>query len=472
MTEARAFTAELDRPDRSGSPDCLRRKALLWFRPLDMGTTTQIEPVWAPLERLRAVVVSGPDPGLAVVVDRNVLAGTSDLCDLRLTDRTVSRRHLTLSPGGVGVRVRDEDSRNGTWFQDCRIVEAEVPAGAEIRLGATVLRIERDTSGAAGDRPPEPAEARAAFGRFLGSAPCLRVVYDSLERAAQSDVTVLLEGESGTGKELVAEGLHELGARRSGPFVVVDCGAVAEGLLESELFGHERGAFTGADRSRVGAFEAADGGTIFLDEIGELGLSLQSRLLRVLDQRQVRRLGSQRVIPVDVRVIAATNRNLEREVEESRFRLDLFHRIAVILIRVPPLREREGDVELLARHFVGACGASPSILTSDVLSRMTAHSWPGNVRELRNYIERLVLLGEGGAGLAGGGAPDPLGRAAVSGLPYRQARAQVLQSFTERYVEHMLASHGGNVSAAARSAGVARRHFQRLKARPGSDLDD
>jgi transcriptional regulator with PAS, ATPase and Fis domain len=438
-----------------------------------MGTTTQIEPVWAPLERLRAVIVSGPDAGLSIVVDRPVLAGTSDLCDLRLTDRTVSRRHLILAPGGVGIRVRDEASRNGTWYQDCRLVDAEVAAGGEIRLGASVLRIERDAATGEVSAPPVPADdERSCFGRFLGSAPCLRSVYDSLERATQSDVTVLLEGESGTGKELIAEALHELGARRNGPFVVVDCGAVAEGLLDNELFGHERGAFTGADRTRVGAFEAADGGTIFLDEIGELGLSLQTRLLRVLDQRQVRRLGAQRMIAVDVRVIAATNRNLEREVEESRFRLDLFHRLAVMLVRVPPLREREGDVELLARHFVAACGADPSLLSADVLTRLSSHGWPGNVRELRNSIERLVLLGESDASLPGGGTLDPLGRAAESGLPYRQARALVLKSFTERYVEHMLASHSGNVSAAARAAGVARRHFQRLKAGPGPDLDE
>jgi transcriptional regulator with PAS, ATPase and Fis domain len=288
-------------------------------------------------------------------------------------------------------------------------------------------------------------------------------VYLSLERAAGSDATVLLEGDSGTGKELIAEGLHETSGRANGPFVVVDCGAVSENLLESELFGHERGAFTGADRSRVGAFEAAHGGTVFLDEIGELGLPLQTRLLRVLDQRTVRRLGSQHVIDLDVRVIAATNRNLEREVEESRFRLDLFHRIAVVLIRVPPLRERDGDVELLARHFVKECGANPSILTDEVLARMAAHGWPGNVRELRNYIERLALLGEGAVQLSGGGSTNPLEQAAASGLPYRQARAQVLERFTERYVEFMLARHDGNVSAAARASGVARRHFQRLK---------
>lgn len=437
-----------------------------------MGTTTQIEPIWAPLERLKATVLSEPDAGRSIVVDGTILVGTSDLCALQLTDRTVSRRHLTLSPGGVGVKVRDENSRNGTWFQDSRIVEAEIPPGAEIRLGASFIRIERDTSGESAEDHAGRREQPTSFGRFLGASSCLRPVYESLERAAGSDATVLLEGDSGTGKELIAEGLHEASGRANGPFVVVDCGAVSENLLESELFGHERGAFTGAERTRVGAFEAAHGGTVFLDEIGELGLSLQTRLLRILDQRTVRRLGSHKVLDLDVRVIAATNRNLEREVEESRFRLDLFHRIAVVLIRVPPLRERDGDIELLARHFVGVCGANPSILTEDVLARMAAHGWPGNVRELRNYIERLALLGEGAVQLTSGGSTNPLEQAASSGLPYRKARAQVLESFTERYVEFMLARHSGNVSAAARASGVARRHFQRLKSKPSPESEE
>jgi transcriptional regulator with PAS, ATPase and Fis domain len=274
---------------------------------------------------------------------------------------------------------------------------------------------------------------------------------------------VLLEGESGTGKELIAEALHEQSARHDKPFVVVDCGAVTQGLLESQLFGHERGAFTGAERTSRGAFEVADGGTIFFDEIGELGLSLQTRLLRVLDRRQVQRVGAQQLIDIDVRILAATNRNLEREVEESRFRLDLFHRVAVVLVQVPPLRERAGDVELLARHFVRECGANPSILTDDVLSRLVAHGWPGNVRELRNHIERLVLFGEVPAATSDGQPSNALEQAAASGLPYRQARATVLRTFTEKYVESMLERHDGNVSQAARAAGVARRHFQRLK---------
>lgn len=426
-----------------------------------MGTTFAMSPVAGPRERLRVVVASGPDAGQGVTVVRSVLVGTSDVCDLRLTDRTVSRRHLTLEPWGVGLRVRDQGSRNGTWLDEARLVEAEAPPGVEVRIGATVLRIEQvfEEDEAADRAAPE----RTGFGRFLGAAPSLAPVYDQLERVAPSRATILIEGESGTGKELLAEAIHEQSPRAGASFVVVDCGSVSGNLLESELFGHERGAFTGADRVRVGAFEAAQGGTVFLDEIGELEMSLQTRLLRVLDRRQIRRLGSQRVIEVDVRVVAATNRNLDREVEESRFRLDLFHRLAVVLIRVPPLREREGDVERLARYFFGLYGRPDQELSDDVLARMRSHSWPGNVRELRNHVERLSLLGEAAEPITTGARSDPILSAATSGLPYRQARAQVLESFTERYVRDMLDRHDGNVSQAARAAGVARRHFQRLK---------
>jgi transcriptional regulator with PAS, ATPase and Fis domain len=425
-------------------------------------TTRAIPPTKGPLERQRVTVVSELDAGQGVLVDKTVLVGTSDVCDLRLTDPTVSRRHLTLSPAGIGVRVQDLESRNGTWLGEACISQAEVPAGAEIRIGGSLLRIERDVDGEASSSEGQAEEMPTGFGRFLGAAACLAPVYSRLERAAETSVTVLLEGESGTGKELLAEAIHERSTRQGRPFVVVDCGAVSETLLESELFGHERGAFTGADRARPGAFETANTGTVFLDEIGELGLSLQTRLLRVLDRKQVRRLGSQKVIDLDVRVIAATNRNLDREVEESRFRLDLFHRLAVLLIRVPPLREREGDVAELARHFVLAYGGEETILTPDLLGRLGVHTWPGNVRELRNYIERLTLLGEGDPPSPSAGV-DPFSVAATSGFPYRKARAMALEAFTGAYVESMLARHGGNVTQAARAAGVARRYFQRLK---------
>jgi DNA-binding NtrC family response regulator len=241
--------------------------------------------------------------------------------------------------------------------------------------------------------------------------------------------------------------------------VVVDCGSLPEALAESELFGHERGAFTGADRRRIGAFEQAARGTIFLDEIGELPLALQTRLLRALESRRVRRVGGAEWIPLDVRVIAATNRALENEVEAGRFRLDLFHRLAVVLIRVPSLRERPSDVPVLARAFAERLGKG--VAFDDVLlARLASHAWPGNVRELRNYVERQAVMGDATLeAIRTSGGADP----ATSGLPFRQARDAAVERFTEKYVTDMLARHGGNVSAAARAAGIARRYFQMLK---------
>jgi DNA-binding NtrC family response regulator len=427
---------------------------------------------------LRVVIIAGPNRDAAAIVDRPLLAGSAETCDLHVTDPTVSRRHLLLQPGDSGVRVRDQDSRNGTWLGTARIHDADLPPGSEVRIGDTVLRVELVDAAAEGPRAgaARAKPARAEFGRFIGSAPILAPLYDLLERAAGSDTTVLLEGESGTGKELLAEAIHTQSIRRAAPFVVVDCGSVPATLIESELFGHERGAFTGADRARVGAFETAHRGTLFLDEIGELPLPMQTRLLRALDKRQIRRVGGSAPLDVDVRIVAATNRNLDREVEEGRFRLDLYHRIAVLSLRVPPLRERASDVELLARSFLRALGGDESMLTRDVLLRLTTQRWPGNVRELRNHVERLVLLGRAGAEAAASApswrgdasstrAPaDPLA-AATSGLPYRSARALAIRAFTDAYTRDMLVRHGGNVSRAARASGVARRWFQSLKAR-------
>ena len=427
-------------------------------------------PAQGPTTRLKLVVTEGQDAGKSIPLDRSLLIGTSEVCDLQLTDRTVSRRHLTVEPAELGARLADDGSRNGTWLGDTRVRDADLAPGGTLRIGATVLSlVSYEAPAAELSEGEEPGEQRTSFGRFIGQSPSLSQLYEKLERAAGTDATVLLEGESGTGKELLAEAIHEHSARADGPFVVVDCGAVPKNLIESELFGHERGAFTGAERMRQGAFEQANGGTIFLDELGELPLTLQTRLLRVLDRRQLRRVGSEDAIDIDIRVVAATNRNLDREVEESRFRLDLFHRLAVILIRVPPLRERHGDVEMLARHFVRTYGGDEAELTKEAIENLERYRWPGNVRELRNYMERLVLLGDSAPQLDLSKSDDPMREAARSGLAYRQARAAALEAFTEAYVEDMLKRHGGNVSKAARHAGVARRHFHRLKKGASSD---
>ena len=403
----------------------------------------------------RLVVTAGPDEGASCVVTASVLVGSSEACSLRLTDPMVSRRHLEATPGETGLRVRDAGSRNGTWAGGVRVLEAELDEGTELRLGETRVRVERHRVAVA------QRALVTSFGDFLGAAPILQPIYEQLERAAPTDATILLEGESGTGKEVLAEAIHEKSARSHGSLVVVDCGSIPENLVESELFGHEKGAFTGADRRRAGAFEQANKGTLFLDEIGELPLSMQTRLLRALESRRVRRVGGSEWLSIDARVIAATNRALESEVEEGRFRLDLFHRLAVVLIRVPSLRERPSDIPLLARAFAERLGATAT-LNDEVLSRLASHAWPGNVRELRNAVERLAVVGDTALRATRARASaeaDP----ALSGLPFRQARDVAMERFTDRYVADMLARHGGNVSAASRAAGIARRYFQMLK---------
>jgi len=427
-------------------------------------STTRAMPPTPPLRTgVTLVVVAGPDAGLSAPVDGPLHVGSSSHADLQLSDPTVSRRHLFVQPSAVGVRCFDRDSRNGTWLGRMRVHDVEIGPGEELRIGETVLQLEQRVD--VGETAPQPPEQiHRSFGRFLGSSEVMQPLYRTLHKLVDIDATVLLEGESGSGKELLAEAIHEKGARAGGPFVVVDCGALPAELIESELLGHEAGAFTGATGSRPGAFEQADGGTIFLDEIGELPLPMQTRLLRVLDRGTVQRVGGAETIEVDVRVVAATNRNLEREVEEGRFRLDLFHRIAVVMVQVPPLRERGEDVVRIAQHFARTFGR-PEVLDEAERDRLRRMRWRGNVRELRNHVERLVLLGEAAALVAGGAEEEELSfhGIAKAGMPYRKARALLLERFSREYTDDMLRRHDDNVSEAAKAAGIARRYFQRLK---------
>jgi DNA-binding NtrC family response regulator len=351
------------------------------------------------------------------------------------------------------------------------VLAARPRAGSTLALGRTEIRF---------DLPPEPVRlalsGRDRFGRMVGTGVAMRRVFALLERAAGSDATVLLEGETGTGKEVAAESIHLESARRDGPFVVVDCASIPQSLLESELFGHEKGSFTGATSPREGAFEAASGGTIFLDEIGELGLDLQPRLLRALERRHVKRVGSNKYVSVDVRVVAATNRNLQREVNERRFRSDLYYRLAVIEVRLPPLRERRDDLPTLIENILGGLGAAahpaaPSLREAAFVAELGRHGWPGNVRELRNYLERCLALREHVPMGPGAGADGPTGAAGAElpdlGQPLKIARERWTRALERRYVEGMLARHEGNVAAAAREAGVDRMHFYRLLWRYG-----
>jgi DNA-binding NtrC family response regulator len=431
------------------------------FRPTDTSTDFVLTIVEGA-ERGRTFTVAGSQPNRA-------LLGSGSTCELQLHDREVSRRHAALEPAGRRLRITDLGSTNGTFVDGVAVVEAFLRGGEIVRLGSTALQLE---SAPAATTPALPT--RTSFGRLVGASTEMRRLYPLCERLAQSLVTVVIEGETGTGKEVLAEALHEEGPRASGPFVVFDCTAVPATLLESELFGHERGAFTGATSTRKGVFEQAHGGTLLIDEIGDLDLPLQPKLLRAIERSEIRRVGGDRPIRVDVRVLAATRRDLDREVQAGRFRDDLFHRLAVARIELPPLRHRAGDVQVLARHFWRALGGKPEELPGDLLLRWEDDAWKGNVRELRNTVARRLALGElaptgpaahGATAHEGAPGDDFLEGILRLGLPLIEARQRMIEEFERRYIDHTLERHGGSVGKAATAAGVAKRHFQRIKAR-------
>ena len=418
------------------------------------------------MRAIRASVVAGPDAPASVTVSAETLSiGTAEGNDLRLSDRSVSRYHCELSLSGRGVEVRDLDSTNGTYVAGTRLYRAVLTPGTELTLGDSRVRV------LDGGESELPLHGESVLAGLFGSSHAMRRLMAKVERAARTDVGVLVTGESGTSKELVARALHELGPRSAGPLVTVDCGALAPTLVASELFGHERGAFTGAQSRRIGAFEQASGGTLFLDEVGELPAQLQATLLGVLERRRFRRLGGHDDVSVDVRVVSATHRDLRADVNAERFRLDLYYRLAVVTLSVPPLRDRLDDVPVLARRFAREAGADDRIdklLSGRTLDLLTAHRWPGNVRELRNWVEAAVALDEvpdldgAGAQRAGG---DPIG--AVLDFTYKDARGRLVHAFEERYLARLLERAGGNVSEAARLARMDRSHLNDLLRRHG-----
>jgi DNA-binding NtrC family response regulator len=310
------------------------------------------------------------------------------------------------------------------------------------------------------------------MGQLVGSDTKMRQLFKLLTDVAATNATVLIEGETGTGKELIAEEIHNHSDRRDGPFVVFDCGSVPRELIESALFGHVKGSFTGAITDRRGAFAEANGGTIFLDEIGEMQMDLQPSLLRVLDKRAVRKVGANQYEKIDVRVVAATNRDLRAEVGKKNFREDLYYRLAVIRVSVPPLRERGSDIPLLVNHFVQSFSqGEPLSVAPEDMARLQRHSWPGNVRELRNVIERACLL-SGGATI---NIDDALVEEAApalgirTDLPFKEAKGQLVEMFEREYIEDLMRRHKMNLSAAAREAQIDRKHLRELIRKYGLD---
>jgi DNA-binding NtrC family response regulator len=412
-------------------------------------------------------VTGGPDAGRRVESTGSELGiGSAEGNQLQLTDPAVSRHHCSLRVTARGLLIEDHSSTNGTFVDGVDAERAYLVSGSKIAIGETALTVHIST-----DEQQEPLSPGDHYGDLLGVSAAMRRIFAVLERITPTDVTVLLEGETGTGKTLIAETIHDRGPRGEAPFVVVDCGAIPGNLIESELFGHLKGAFTGAHADRAGAFRSAHGGTVFLDEIGELPLDLQPKLLRILEKHEVKPVGATDPIELDVRIIAATNRDLRSEVNRGNFRADLYYRLNTVRVQIPPLRERRDDIPLLVARIYEryAPGRRPP---AELIQSLARQSWPGNVRELRSAVERAVLFG---------GLADPElavnETAEDAGVPlvdqfdpersYRAAKEQAVARFECWFVEELIKRHDGNLSQAARAANMDRNHLRDLLRKHG-----
>jgi len=446
---------------------------------------------------VRVTVLAGPDAGQQVVLSRpRSIVGRSAGCDLRLTDTTVSAFHCELSAADErnGILVSDLSSRNGTLYAGARLDKAIVPSGATLEVGGTIARIELDAA-----FETHVADLHA-FGELRGRNVAMRELFSTLQRLGRTDLSILLEGQTGTGKELAARGLHDSSAYTSGPFVVLDCTAIPSTLAESVLFGHERGAFTGASERRVGIFEAAEGGTVFLDEVGELPVELQPKLLRVLERREVVRVGSTTPRPVQVRVLSATWRDLRQMINQGRFREDLYYRLAQARVTIPPLKERADDIPLLVYHFLQRLPASTQgarAISQEALAELVRREYAGNVRELKSTVERAAMMAEGAVitsadlafermlsgertrAAAGpevpvtGERPNATPANPSAPLqPFKEAKRTLIDEFEKDYLQRLLHRTGDNLSRAAALAGIERHYLRDLFRKHGLRSDE
>lgn len=433
----------------------------------DQSTFRQEKPTHVDVRRLRLVVVEGPNfvvRGQSVIKtwestgDRFSI-GKHPSNEVVIEHDSVSRFHCEIVILERGPRVRDLVSRNGTILDGVDIEVAFPRDRSLLRLGKVLLRIEwLDAT------TPVPLSARAEFGAMVGSSLAMRACFSEMERAAKCEATVLFLGETGTGKTTAAEAIHFRSTRSKAPFMVVDCSTLPSLLMESELFGHEKGAFTGADRMRKGAFEDANGGTVFLDEIAELPLELQAKLLRVIETKQIRRLGNTEEIKVDVRIMAATHKDLRAEMNAGRFRQDLYYRLEVLPIRLPALRERVEDIPRLAEKLLTSLRVAPEtqakLLVPETLTTLKRAAWSGNIRELRNYLERSAIFEEA---LPLQGHVLPVANEAIDARRTLAAeRDRIVEAFERKYLLALLALHENNVTRAARAADISRNHLYRL----------
>ncbi len=439
------------------------------------------------LRRAKLVVVEGPDKGRELVMERErVTVGRSVICDLVLGDKAVSGTHFEIVAHEKGFLVRDLDSTNGTFCGELQIREVWIKPGTVIRVGQSHLRFEPQKG-----IVDIPLSGKERFHDLIGRSVRMREIFATLEKIAPTELTVLVRGETGTAKELVARALHMASRRAAQPLVVQDCGAIPKDLIESTLFGHERGAFTGATERHRGSFEQADGGTIFMDELGELDLNLQPKLLRVLENREIKRVGGDRQIPVNVRVVAATNRDLRQMVNDGTFREDLFYRLSVVQIELPPLRDRPEDIPPLVEAFLADIserrfpdGDKHLTVAPEAMRRLMAYPWPGNIRELKNTVERAGSLADGleltvrdlmpssqktpSPVLPGGTAEQFVDE----GLPFKEAKQKVVDTFEAASLKALLDKHGHNITRSAQAAGLTRYHLRELAKRFGIHGND
>jgi two-component system response regulator AtoC len=417
------------------------------------------DPGEASGRRRSYLVVRRPDGTQVIDVDdgAEIVVGRSSTATVRVDDPKVSREHARILRRGDALELVDLGSRNGTRVNG-NVVRGRsegLSSGDTVRVGEAEILIAETTAALDG----RPATADVELPGVVVSDPAMAQVFENVRRVAPMETTVLLLGETGVGKEVVAEQIHRQGGRASGPFVRLNCGSLPESLLEAELFGHERGAFTGADRRKAGYFETASGGTLFLDEVGELGASMQTRLLRVLEDGKFMRVGGREEIASDLRVVAATNRELERDVRTGRFRQDLYFRLSAFIIKLPPLRERPSEIELFAelfaRQFGGRMKRPQLRIAADAMAALRKHDWPGNVRELRNAIEHAVVLAEDGV-VTAQRLPDSVRGEPQAGATAGGMRGQVAD-IERRAIEDALEAEDGNQTRAARRLGISRR---------------
>ncbi len=423
------------------------------------------------IRKTKLLIISGPLQGKEFMINREIFTiGSGKQNDLTLSDSTISKRHCEIAVDeDGGYRIRDLDSTNGTFVQGVRVSTAFLHPGAEFQIGKThiifcPLQESREI----------PLSSRESFGGMLGRSIAMRRIFHLAETYAPTDATVMITGETGTGKEILAEEIHKHSRRCTKPYIVIDCAAMAKDLIESELFGHVKGAFTGANADRQGAFETADGGTVFLDEIGDLSPELQPKLLRVLEKREIRRVGDNRIRKINVRIICATNRRLDEEVNAGRFREDLYYRLSVVQIEIPPLRRRKEDIPMLAKRFLidlhGPDAMKEVLHFDETMEVLKGHDWPGNVRELRNLIEVAFYASSRPVDLS---AFLGLGRflpatqrdekpSFQADRPFKDAKNDLIEDFERGYLQDLLNRNTGNISKSAREAGIERAYLQRL----------